>query len=572
MGDRVSKSFRLSLAVFLGVFASTEGGLAARPGLPGPQMAAGEFVVKIKVPKGSGVRAHGASQTRVLHALSVAMGVNNVVESARPLATQQALTLMKVARNVDSGQAMATLRRLPDVEYVEPNYIYRASAAIPNDPQFGKTWGLLNGGQPDPQNQKGKPGSDIRVLPMWDQGFVGSRRVVVAVIDTGVDWTHPDLAANLYTNPGEVPGDGIDNDRNGFVDDVHGWNFAGKNNNSNDDNSHGTHCSGTIGGVGNNGVGVAGVNWQVSIMPLKFLSAQGGGRLSDALEAINYARMMKVNVMSNSWGGGGYSKALEDAIRAASEEGILFVAAAGNETNDNDAAPTFPAGYKLPNVISVAAVDNQDRMASFSNWGKTTVDVAAPGVNIWSSTPGGNYASYSGTSMATPHVAGIAALMISANPGLRYTEIKRRLVDYSDPVPGLAGRVVANGRVNTWDAFRGSKAQAPAQEQAEQGQWKYEPINMQSPHPYGHMQSLLYEISRPGAKAIRLHFKRLDVEAGYDYVGVYDGKGRMVDDLTGTQRDYWTSPIAGDAVRVMLKSDESRDSWGFYVDGIWIQQ
>ena len=218
-----------------------------------------------------------------------------------------------------------------------------------------------------------------------------SANVLVGVIDTGVDYNHPDLAANIWTNPGEIAGNGIDDDGNGYIDDVHGYDFVNNDGDPMDDNGHGTHFSGTIGGVGNNGIGVAGVNWNVKIMALKFLDSGGSGSTANAVAGVQYATMMGVDVTSNSWGGGGFSQALYDAIDAAGAANIAFVAAAGNNGANNDTSPAYPAAYDLPNIISVAATDDNDELASFSNYGAASVDLGAPGVDILSTLPGNQY-------------------------------------------------------------------------------------------------------------------------------------------------------------------------------------
>ncbi len=282
----------------------------------------------------------------------------------------------------------------------------------------------------------------------------GSASVVVAVIDTGVDYTHPDLAANIWTNPGEIAGNGIDDDGNGFVDDVHGYDFFNNDGDPMDDNMHGTHVAGTIAAVGNNGVGVVGVNWTSSIMALKFLSAEGYGSTSDAIRAINYATMMRerygvnVRVENNSWGGGSYSVSLQNAIKLTGDAGILFVAAAGNSGSNNDAYPQYPASYNCTNIISVAATTQYDTLASFSCYGATSVDIAAPGVNIYSTLPGGRYGALSGTSMASPQVAGAAALAWAVNPYASLETIRNAILGGADPVSALSGRVVTGGRLN----------------------------------------------------------------------------------------------------------------------------
>ena len=333
------------------------------------------------------------------------------------------------------------------VQYFEPDFVINPTAT-PNDPNFNRLWGLHNTGQTG-----GVDDADIDALEAWDI-TTGSRDVVIAVIDTGIDYTHPDLAANAWQNPGEIPGNGVDDDGNGFVDDVYGYDFVNNDGDPMDDNSHGTHVSGTIGAVGDDGVGIAGVNWEVSIMGLKFLSGGGSGSTSDAVRAVNYATMMRrdfgINIVAtnNSWGGGGYSQALADAIDAGGNAGILFIAAAGNEGNNNDALPAYPASINSDAIIAVAATDSSNGLASFSNYGATSVDIGAPGVGIYSTTPSNNYASYSGTSMATPHVAGVVGLLAAANPSLTPAEIREAILATSTPIASLDGRVATGGLLN----------------------------------------------------------------------------------------------------------------------------
>ena len=360
------------------------------------------------------------------------------------------------------GEAQATdaflerLRQHPSVEYVEPNYVYRIGDTRPDDPSFAEQWGHLNEGQPIKGGQPGIPGVDAAVVSAWDV-TTGSREVVVAVIDTGVDYTHEDLADNMWVNTREIPNNGIDDDGNGIVDDYYGYNAVGNNGNPLDDNGHGTHCAGIIGAKGDNGTGIAGINWDVRLMALKFLDANGRGTLNDALECIDYAIAMKqrgvnVRVLSNSWGGGGYSRALEEAIRTANANDILFVAAAGNSGTNNDRIPHYPASYDVPNVLSVAALAPTDNLASFSCYGKKTVHLAAPGVDIYSTVPvtvfGQGYKHFSGTSMATPYVAGAAALVLARDPKLSVTALKAQLLRSVTPVAALEGRLATGGRLN----------------------------------------------------------------------------------------------------------------------------
>ena len=341
------------------------------------------------------------------------------------------------------------------VEFIEPNYLYQASV-VPDDPDFPLLWGLHNTGQV----AGGTPGADISALDAWDV-TTGSRDIVVAIIDTGIDYTHPDLAANIYTNPREIPGNGRDDDGNGFVDDVRGWDFRNFDNDPRDDAGHGTHVAGTVGAVGNNGVGVVGVNWHVRLMPLKFLGADGFGTTAGAIGCVEYATMMGVQIMSASWGGGGFSEALRQAIFDANNAGILFVAAAGNEGQNTDIFPNYPSGFDLPNIISVAATTPSDSKASFSNYGLESVDLGAPGVGILSTTPGNTYSVFNGTSMATPHVSGALALVLARYPGIAIASAKALLLNSVDRIPSLSGLVLTGGRLNAARALQGSDSIPP---------------------------------------------------------------------------------------------------------------
>jgi serine protease len=332
---------------------------------------------------------------------------------------------------IAAGEAISFYSAIPGVVAAEPDHIIQIHRT-PNDPQYSSLYAMAKIGAPT----------------AWDT-TTGSGNFVVAVIDSGVDYNHPDLAANMWRNPGEINGDGIDNDGNGLVDDYYGANFIGANNgNPFDDNGHGTHVAGTIGAVGNNGVGVAGVNWGVKIMALKFLSATGSGSTSDAVEAINYAVAHGVKVSNNSWGGGGYSATLFNAIQAAQAKGHIFVAAAGNENVNIDTTPSYPASYNLANVVAVASTTSTDARSGFSNFGSTTVDIAAPGSGIVSTTPNNTYSNFSGTSMAAPHVAGAIALYWDANPTATATQVIDRLKATADTVAGLTSIVQGGKRLN----------------------------------------------------------------------------------------------------------------------------
>ena len=361
----------------------------------------------------------------------------------------------------DRASALAELRRDPRVRFAEPDAVYQVDV-LPNDPSFGQLWGLNNTGQ-TVKTSPGTPDSDIDAPEAWAT-TTGSSSVVVAVIDSGVDTNHPDLAANIWTNSGEsCPGcatDGVDNDGNGYVDDIHGWDFVNDDNNAFDDNGHGTHVAGTIGAVGSNGVGVTGVNWNVQIMPLKFIGANGQGTADDAVRAILYATRMGAVVSNNSWGGEEFSQALEDAIADADAHGSLFVAAAGNSARDTDARPDYPSGFDLPNVLTVGATDQNDVRAWFSNYGRRSVDLAAPGTNIYSTWPGGSYRFLDGTSMAAPHATGVAALAKAAFPSASAVGLKTLLLRTVDPNSSFAALSATGGRLNARSAVTcGSGAQ-----------------------------------------------------------------------------------------------------------------
>ena len=330
-----------------------------------------------------------------------------------------------------------------------------ALAPAPDDPQFAGQWGLENTGQPVGFTP-GTPGADIGAREAWAVSH-GSSQVTVGIVDTGIDLSHPDLAANLWVNPGEnCPGcrnDGVDNDGNGYVDDWRGWDFANGDNDPSDDNGHGTHVAGIAGAIGANGIGVAGVSWNLRLMPLKFIGADGTGDVAGAVLAIRYATAMGARITNNSWGDDEYSQALADAIADAGAHGDLFVAAAGNESNNNDSSPRYPAGYDLPNVISVAASDANDGLASFSNYGRAGVDLAAPGVGILSTWPGAGYRSLSGTSMASPFVAGTAALALAQHPAATPATLRALLEGTVDHPPGLAGATASSGRLDAGSAL-----------------------------------------------------------------------------------------------------------------------
>jgi len=348
--------------------------------------------------------------------------------------------------------AIEALKKQDNVLYAEPNYLLHPDLT-PNDPRFlsNELYGI---------NKIGAPAA-------WNT-TQGSSTVVVGVIDEGIDKNHQDLAANIWVNPGEIAGNGIDDDGNGFIDDVNGYNFA-NNSGTIPGEFHATHVAGTIGAVGNNATGVVGVNWNVRLMSLRFINGSSGDT-ADAIRAVNYAKLMRdrwvtsggtsganIRVLNNSYGGGGFDQSFQDAISGANQSGILFVAAAGNAPDDpepnNDIVGHFPSNYNVANVISVAATDSADNLAGFSHYGPNTVPLGAPGSGILSTTPGNTYTSLSGTSMASPHVAGAAALLLAANPNLTVQQLRSLLLYNGDLDPALSGITLTGRRLNVGNSF-----------------------------------------------------------------------------------------------------------------------
>ncbi|MBI2026810.1 MAG: S8 family serine peptidase [Deltaproteobacteria bacterium] len=561
----------LSFAIGMGVYQSQTHSKKAEPKI---KYVPGEVIVKLK--PGATVDHLKAFSFREIATVSLKLN----------------LFILKFSPQISLNSLLNKIRNLPQVEYAEPNYIYSIDmssfsprrvrqimgidqSTMISDPEFEKNWGLNNVGQTDVSGQIGKPGSDIDALQAWTQE-IGSRAIKVAVIDTGIDYTHEDLVNNIYQNPGELgeytndkgaqafkETDGIDNDGNGFIDDVRGWNFVSNSNDAMDDHSHGTHVAGTIGAYGNNEVGILGVTWRVSLIPVKFLSSGGSGTLEDAVKAIEYAHTLGVHVMSNSWGGGGFSQALADAIKSASDAGIYFVAAAGNDAGNNDVVPHYPSNYEFENVISVAATDNQDQLAKFSNYGKTTVDIAAPGVSIYSSIPGNNYGYMSGTSMATPHISGMIALLLSSHPNLAMQDLKKILYTSSEEIKILR-RKISHGRANAFYAL--TNFEAPKSTPTDPSLFKNVTHLISTPHDYDNSKEYTYKITHSGAKKMRVHFSKFETETGYDFVYIKNAKGEVEDFYDGVQTPFWTYEVDGDTIEIVLAADQIVSTYGFDID------
>lgn len=474
---------------------------------------------------------------------------------------QNFLVIQKpVMQSFDSS--IADLRSSAQTVFAEPNTIFEGTR-IPNDPDIAKLWGLNNFGQADNAKQTGLSGIDIDAERAWDI-TTGSKQVVIAVLDSGVDLTHPDLAPNLWINEVEANGAaGVDDDGNGIIDDINGANFVNVSRptgNPTDDNGHGTHCSGTIGGRGNDGQGIAGVNWNVRIIAVKFLNANGSGSLESAIMAVDYATRMGAKIQSHSWAGGTYSKLLEEAIQRADAAGVLLVIASSNSGGDNDIQPVYPATYNVPNIISVAAIDNRGSLASFSNYGRTTVHMAAPGVNIYSAKKGGKYESMSGTSMATPHVAGVAGLLLANDRSLTHYDIKRKILAGARPLASLRGKVITGGTLNAYYALTGQK---PPEDQNDPVKWTHQPQSFSTAHPYGESERLEYEVSIPGANALTLYFSIFQTERNYDVVRFEDRAGNVMATMHGSADGSYTPVFQGDYVKVVFTSDSSMQKYGF---------
>lgn len=365
---------------------------------------------------------------------------------------------MQLPSGTSVEQAVNNYSKRNDVEFVQPNYIGHRTlcATTPNDTSFSSLWGLNNTGQ-TVNGTVGTNDADIDAIEAWDTQQ-GSASIIVAVIDTGIDWDHPDLSANIWSNADELD-NGSDNDGNGYSGDIRGWDFVNSDNNPIDDHTHGTHVAGIIGATGNNSAGVCGVCWTIKIMPLKAFNAAGVATSSNLVSAINYAVNNSAKIIVASYSGASLDTAEQSAIESANSLGVLVVAAAGNGGDDsigdnNDTTPQYPACYDIANIIAVTATDQNDALASFSDYGAQSVDVAAPGVNIYSTIFNDTYGFKNGTSMAVPYVSGIAALLLSQYSSYTPAQLKSWIISRVDAVSALSGKVASGGRVNANNCFQ----------------------------------------------------------------------------------------------------------------------
>ncbi|MEW6001326.1 MAG: S8 family serine peptidase [Nitrospirota bacterium] len=411
----------------------------------------GELLVKFKsdVTATASLRSHETVGSNVIKKFTLVENLQHV----------------RLPQGVSVKDAIVQYVSDPNVEYAEPNYVRCVASTVPNDTYFGDQWALLNTGT----YASGTAGADIKATDAWDITR-GNSNIVVAVVDTGIDYKHSDLVGNIWTNPGESNcANGIDDDSNGKIDDCKGWNFADNNNDPFDDIGHGTHVAGIIGAVGNNGSGISGVMWNVKLMPLKIFSINRvepggcvGGYVADEISAIQYAISKNAKIINASFGQETFCNSEFDAINSANSAGVLFVAAAGNGTDNdgigknNDLAPAFPASYNLPNIISVAATDQNDVRVPFSNFGLNSVHVAAPGIYVLSTIPNDGFQDKdfnAGTSMAAPHVVGLAGLLCSHYTNFNYSQVRGTILRYVDILPTLSGWIQTGGRINAFRAI-----------------------------------------------------------------------------------------------------------------------
>lgn len=503
-----------------------------------------------------------------------------------PIREESSIYQARHGSEVKYEQIVSDLKGQLDV--IEPNLIYEPSfenqrRKWPKDKYFFNQWYLNNVGQSAPFGLPGQRGADLDAMKLISEGIRGSKEVVVAIIDTGIDYTHPELKDNMWLNKAEVDGiDGIDDDKNGFVDDKYGFDFFSQDKTKlwygkagdadpKDENGHGTHCAGVVGAKGDNDIGIVGLNQNVRLMAIKIFGSDGGATSADTQRGIYYAIDRKVDLMSNSWGGSKSSELTQKAIEEADKKGIVFVAAAGNENTNNDVEARFPSAYRyrtdptkrISNIISVGASDNQDNAASFSNYGYETVDVFAPGVLIMSTYPTDltkegkpPYMVMSGTSMATPLVSGVVALMMAANPELKGQpeKIRQILVDSSDSSPNLVGKSVSNGRVNAYKAVKFLK-----DKNLTLSEWETKPNVINGRGPYQELVDIRHKIEHKGAKAISAHFDFIQITEPYDSVYIYDKNMKYITSMEKTESvDVWSPIVPGDTMYVRFVNAKLR--------------
>jgi subtilisin family serine protease len=518
----------------------------------------GEFIVKLKDGK----------NLKLDSSLTIKKSIN---DSFKVVTAPAEKSIQNIINSLESN---------PAIEYAEPNYIWRPieegsadftsldnDISSPDDPYFNTQWGLKNTGSNEPSAESsGVAGSDISALRAWTLNK-GSKQIKVAVIDTGVDYNHPDLRDQMWVNERELNGTkGVDDDGNGYVDDIYGHDFSNDDGDPMDGHGHGTHCAGVIGAIHNNQTGIAGVMPNVTLVAIKFLSDSGSGGTDQAIAAIEYAIKAEVDVMSNSWGGGKYSQALEETIKRASDAGIIFVAAAGNSSENTDSDPHYPSNYEIPNVVSVGALTAQNNIAKFSNFGPETVDIAAPGKKINSTVTNNKYKVFSGTSMAAPHVAGALGLLVAHNGKMDHEDMMDRLIATAEPVPTLRGKVKSlSGSLNAYNLLSNTR---PYKNIPKENEWETLSVDpFESEHPYKDKVSVKRTFHVPGAKFLRLKVRKIDLENRYEYLKI-SAKGVTYDKMSGKGENKTSVYVDGDTLNVEFKSDSSVNYWGFVIDEV----
>ena len=553
--------FKAVKSVALGVGLGQLAFAASANMTPEAEFVPGELIVKLKSGESLSSLIQKRNDIVLKQTINLSYGKLFLVESKN--------------KSVSVQSVLRSLENSPEVEFAEPNYIYRAigtqealNFATPNDPRFEELWGLNNTGGNEPGGtSRGVEGADVSAFRAWEV-TKGSRNVKIAVIDTGIDYNHPDLAANMWVNEAEANGEaGVDDDGNGFVDDVYGYDFANDDSDPIDGHSHGTHCAGTIGAVHDNEQGVAGVMADVQLVAIKFLTDRGSGTSANAVRAIDYATSLDVDLMSNSWGGGGASQAMKEAIERASEKGIIFTAAAGNSATDNDSRPHYPSNYDVANVVSVAAHTAQDTLANFSCYGANTVHIAAPGHRILSTTKNGGYDVYSGTSMATPHVSGALGLLLAHEGRLPHAEMRARLMATSEPIRSYRRKTISGGRLNAYNLVTDTR---PSRGEPDPSKWETHTLSevVETEHPYPHNSSMTKTITVEGAKFIRVKVAKYDLERNYDFLRVRDDSRSEIEKVSGQGTEFTTDYVEGDTVIIEFTSDSSVNGWGFQINEV----
>lgn len=478
--------------------------------------------------------------------------------------TQNILLLSFKQLKISENQIDEYLLRFP-LHLIEKNYLYKINN-YPNDQYFPFQWGMNNEGENSPLSNA-VSGVDISLINAW-RSSIGNSSIKISIIDTGVDYTHVDLAQNMWTNSEELNGiTGVDDDGNGYIDDIHGYNFVDDNGDPLDINGHGTHCAGVIGAISDNNIGIVGVMKHVTMIPIQFLSASGSGTTANAIQSVSYAVKMGSDIISNSWGGGGYSELLKKEIEIAKDEGIIFVVAAGNNGSNNDKKNSFPADYDLENIIVVASHNSAGKLAKSSNYGIENVDIAAPGVLIYSTLPGDKYGYKSGTSMAAPHVSGAIGLILDFEGPLSFYYLKSRLNETAVFESSFLGKINSGGRLNIEKFLKDFRIPV---ERPDPYLWKSYVLStpFETGHPYSDNLNFEKEIHIPGAKFIIVQIEKMELENHFDFLRIYNGEGEFLEKLSGDLYNYESLLIAGDKVKLKVESDFAKTKWGVRISNV----